>query len=354
VVKPNFLFAGYTAAALVAATGLVAIAYDLPVRDPDGVAATYVVLPLIVLGAIALDIVPRAVWRTRRHPSDLPAALNAVRRERWAWSHLRFALTGLGTWYLSYAAFRNLKSYVPFVNDRLWDSTLADYDRTLWMGHDPAQLLHDLFGTGWAAYFFSFVYVAWIALVPVSLAIALVWSRKARAGSWYVTAIAADWALGVAAYFAVPTLGPAYTAPGQFAALPHTWVTGLISGMMDDRVEVLSDPFATHSVQTIAAFPSLHVAIAVTACLMTYQLGLPRVVQLGSLVFLGLTVVATIYFGWHFFVDTVAGAAVGAAAVWVSALGTGNHVHGWPRLHPEQASDEPANAQSSADRTRSA
>ena len=51
-------------------------------------------------------------------------------------------------------------------------------------------------GPGWAAHFFSFIYVAWIALVPVSLAIALVWSRKARAGSWYVTAIAVDWALG--------------------------------------------------------------------------------------------------------------------------------------------------------------
>ena len=313
--KPNFLFAAYTAALLVAVTGLVAMLYDLPIRDPDGLAATYVILPLIVIGAIALDILPRAIWRSRHAPSELGSAVVAVTRDRWAWVHLRFALTGLFTWYLSYAAFRNLKSYVPFVNDRLWDNTLAKYDETLWLGHDPARLMHDALGTGWAAHFFSFIYVAWIALVPVSLAIALVWSRKARAGSWYVTAIAVDWALGIAVYFLVPSLGPAYSAPWVFASLPDTWVSGLIDQMMDDRRAVLIDPFATQSVQTIAAFPSLHVAIAMTACLMAHLLGLPRFVRVAAWVFLGLTEISTIYFGWHFFVDTIAGAAVGAAAV---------------------------------------
>ena len=40
------------------------------------------------------------------------------------------------------------------------------------------------------------------------------WSRDAAAGAWYVTAVAVDWVLGVATYFAVPTLGPIYAAPG--------------------------------------------------------------------------------------------------------------------------------------------
>src|SRR4029450_10416167 len=120
----------------------------------------------------------------------MPAPIIPLARERWGWSPLSFALAGLGTWYVTYATFRNLKSFVPFVNDRLWDNQLADLDRLLWLGHDPAVVLHHLFGTGFAAQFFSFIYVAWIAFVPVSLAIALVWTRRTGAGAWYVTAIA--------------------------------------------------------------------------------------------------------------------------------------------------------------------
>ena len=148
-------------------------------------------------------------------------------RERWPWEHTRFALIGLGAWYLTYAAFRNLKSFVPFVNRSLWDSTLENLDRIMFFGHDPATVLHHVFGTGWAAQFFSFVYVAWIVLVPVSLVVALVWSRDRIGGAWYVTAVAVDWVLGVATYFVVPTLGPVYAQPQDFTALPHTYVTTL-------------------------------------------------------------------------------------------------------------------------------
>ena len=314
--KPNFLFAAYAAALLVAMTGLVAMLYDLPIRDPDGVAATYFVLPLIVIGAIALDIVPRAFWRSPAR--SVGAAACRCRGGPGA--------LGMGA---SPVRAGRARHVVPLVRRVPQPQELRPLRQRPAVGQHAGRLRPDavpgsrsreadaieLFGTGLAAHFFSFVYVAWIVLVPVSLAIALVWSRNARAGSWYVTAIAVDWALGIAAYFVVPSLGPAYTSPGVFASLPDTWVSGLITGMMDDRQDVLIDPFAADSVQTIAAFPSLHVAITMTACLMAHLLGLPRYVRVATWVFLGLTVISTMYFGWHFFVDTIGGAAVGAAAV---------------------------------------
>ena len=55
------------------------------------------------------------------------------------------------------------------------DDVLARIDRILFLGHDPARVLHEFFGTGAAAHFFSFVYIAWIVLVPASLVVALVW-----------------------------------------------------------------------------------------------------------------------------------------------------------------------------------
>jgi hypothetical protein len=328
---------------LAAAAVAVAVAYHLPLRDPDGVKVpTYIRLPLILLVTFLADVVPRAVVRSGG-VRQLPGALASVVRERWPADHIRFALVGLGAWYLTYVAFRNLKSYVPFVNRNLYDDALARFDNILWLGHDPARVLHDLFGIGAAAHFFSFVYVAWIVLVPTSLVVALVWSRDVRAGEWFVTAIAVDWVLGVATYFAVPTLGPVYSDPGAFAQLPHTWVSSLQSTMIQERYDVLASPFATDAVQTIAAFASLHVGITVTVCLMAELLRMPRWLRAALWVFLVLTVLCTVYLGWHFFADALGGAVLGAVGVLVAAWGTGNHVHGIPRrVSRSQAQSVPA------------
>jgi hypothetical protein len=332
----GFRFAIVLSLALAAAAVTVAVTYSLPLRDPDGVAVpTYVRLPVILLLAFLTDVVPRAAWRGRS-VRRFPGTLTAVIRERWPWEHTRFALVGLGAWYLTYAAFRNLKSFVPFVNRHLWDSSLDRFDRILFLGNDPADVLHHLLGTGWAAYVLSFVYVAWIVLVPVTLVIALVWSRDRVRGAWYVTAVAVDWVLGVATYFAVPTLGPIYAQPQDFTDLPHTYVSTLQESMITDRYTVLYNPFGTHAVQTIAAFASLHVGIMVTVCLMATLLGMHRWVRVSMWVFLGLTEVATVYLGWHYVADTIGGVVLGAAGVWIAALGTGNHVRGRPCMRSRQ------------------
>lgn len=322
--REEFRFAVYVAVSLAVVTLVMAWIYDLPVRDPDSVAGpTWFRLPAILLAAFLLDVLPRALWRAR-NPLRLVPHLTAVVRERWTLAHVRFALIGLGAWYLTYASFRNLKSFVPFVNRHLWDGFLEDVDRVMWLGNEPAEVLHGWLGTGVSAHVLSFVYVAWIVFVPASLVVALVWSRNARAGAWYVTAIALDWVLGVATYFAVPTLGPVYSRPEMFEDLTRTDVTGLQEMMMSERHEVLVNPFTTQAVQTIAAFASLHVAICVTMCLMAELLRLHRFVRIFLWVFLALTVVATVYFGWHFFVDAIGGAVIGTAAVWIAAKGTGN------------------------------
>ena len=94
--------------------------------------------------------------------------------------------------------------------------------------------------------------------------------------------------------------------------------------MMDERHEVLVNPFTTDAVQTIAAFASLHVGICVTMCVMAELLRLHRALRVFLWVFLGLTVVATVYLGWHYFVDALGGAVLGVAGVWIAAKGTGN------------------------------
>lgn len=357
--RANFMFGGACALALALATWIVSGIEDLPVRDPDGVVVpAYIQIPMILGVAWLLDVVPRALVRSRGDWGNLIGNFTGVVGERWNRSHTVFALSGLATWYVSYAAFRNLKNSVPFVNGRIWDDTLERIDHALWLGHDPANVLHAAFGTSFAAEVFSFVYVSWIVLVPTSIAIALVFTRHPAAGSWYVTAVSLCWGLGALGYFMLPTLGPAYSNPGDFTDLKRTYTTTLIEDLWTDRVAVVpnlgGDPHGTQAVQTIAAFPSLHVGIMVTVCLFLTLIGAARWIRITAWIYLGLTVLATIYFGWHFSLDAAGGFVLGGLAVWIAALGTGNRV-GWrPRLVDRGTYEHAEDPQASADLSRSA
>jgi hypothetical protein len=339
--RQRFGFATVLALGLTAVAIVVAVVKHLPYRDPDGVVGpTFVLLPIIVTLAFLTDVLPRAVVRARRGGSlrQFRSQFRAVTLERWPMERVRFALLGLGSWYLTYVSFRNLKSYVPFVNPHLWDSDLDRLDRAILLGHDPAVVLHHLLGTGWAAHLCSGVYIAWIGLVPVTLAAALVWSRNVAGGSWLVTAVAVDWVLGVATYYMLPTLGPIYARPGLFSALPQTYVSRIQESMLDQREAVLANPFGTEAVQTIAAFASLHVGITVTVCVIAQLLRLNIWFRVALWVFLALTVISTVYLGWHYLVDAFGGAVLGVAGAWIAAIGTGNHVS-WRPVHRREPAE---------------
>lgn len=320
----EFRATGAVALSALGLTLLVAWVYDLPVRDPDNyLVPTYVRLPAILVAAMALDVVPRALWRSRRAPRSLRRSVAAVVRERWTRHQLRFAVLGVATWYVAYLSYRNLKSYVPFLNTHLWDSWLRDLDRAVFLGHDPGVLLHGLLGRGVAAHALSYVYLSWVVVVPVTLAAALVWSRNRPVGEWYVTAVALDWVLGALTYLALPALGPVYADPDAYARLADTHVSRLQATMMAERGEVLTNPFTAGNVQMIAAFTSLHVAVCVTAVVFAELLRLPRWVRWTAWVYLALTALSTLYLGWHYTLDLVGGAVVGVVAAWLAARATG-------------------------------
>jgi membrane-associated phospholipid phosphatase len=344
--RREFRFATWVAALSALVMVLLAWVYDLPVRDPDNtehyLVPTYVRLPLILLLALTVDIVPRAVWRARREPGTVVAAVRDVVAQRWSRREVRFVLVGLLTWYVSYVCYRNVKSYVPFVNPHLWDGKLEDSDRLLFLGRDPAVLVQELLGRDWAAHVLSYVYVSWMAVVPATLAMALVWSRNRRAGEWYVTAVALDWVLGALTYLAVPALGPVYADPDKFTDLPDTHVSLLQATLMSERQAVLVNPFTADTVQMIAAFISLHVAICTTLCVFAVLLEMRRGWRVAAWVYLALTSVSTIYFGWHYLVDLLGGAAIGVLAAWLAARGTGNQFRRLPAAAREVAPLEPA------------
>jgi len=312
------------AAALAVVSGVITLvaaeALDLPLRDPDGIAGpAYVRLPLILMLVFAADIVPRAIKRR---------SLTEVVRERWSRRRVWLVLVGLFSFYVTYVAYRNLKSFLPTVRDGTADWSLLDIDRAMAFGRDPGPLLHDLLGTGIAAHALSVVYVFFLVFVPISLAFALVWAKDVAKGFWYVTALGLNWILGIASYYLLPSLGPVFAKSSMYDALPETGVSRLQDTLWQARLETLANPAASADIHGIAGFASLHIAIVFTAALMAQLLGMRAAVRRMLWAFLALTALATIYFGWHYIIDDFGGLAIGALAVWLAGIATGHDVGG--------------------------
>src|SRR3954449_8327156 len=250
---------------VVAAAGMVMAlaapdAAGLPLRDPDHVAGRRL---LILLGLVALLVVlDVAIRAARRSPTRFPsrAAMASVRRERWTLHRGVAVATALASFCVSYLAYRNLKSMVPLLRPgELFDGQLADLDRALFAGNDPAVLLHGILGTGAATQVMSSAYMLLFVFIPGTLAAALVFSPNLQAGLFYASAQSLNWLLGAASYFLLPSLGPIYTDPGVFANLPVSDASKLQELLLDERIEFLRDP-AVGTAQSIAAFASLHVS----------------------------------------------------------------------------------------------
>ena len=169
-------------------------------------------------------------------------------------------------------------------------------------------------------------YVGYLIFVPVSLAAWLVWSRNIAGGLWYTTALCVNWTLGVASYYLIPSWGPAFVQPSLFWDLPGTGVRALQAELWAHRYDAISDPNATEAIQSIAGFASLHVSVVFSAALITHMTVRNRWIRWVMWAYLPITVVATLYFGWHFIADDIAGLAIGWVAVWLGALVTGHQM----------------------------
>jgi hypothetical protein len=299
-------------------------AAGVPLRDPDHVAAKYLALVgFSVLVMIGLDVVVRAAHRSgTRTPSR--AAMHSVRCERWSWYRGLAVGSALVGFYVSYLAYRNLKSMVPLLRPgELFDRQLAGFDRVLFGGSDPAALLHSLLGTGFQTQILSAVYVVFIVLLPLSLALALVFSHNLPGGLVFTTALSINWPLGAASYLLIPALGPVYAAPAPFADLPASEASHLQGVLLADRLEFLRDPLAEGTAQAIAAFASVHISMIFTAVVAAHLLGLRQRLRVGLWVLLVATTVATVYLGWHYVIDDLAGVVLALVAFAVARALTG-------------------------------
>ncbi|MDX6277082.1 MAG: hypothetical protein QOJ72_1210 [Nocardioidaceae bacterium] len=317
----------YTFAVLLSiAVGITAIAMSrhvgVPLRDPDGfLGPAYIRLPLIGLVFFAIGIVPAALMRGKiRGFSD---AFRQIIRDEWDWKRVGNITAGLLTFYICYVSYRNIKNDLPLYRHNRFDTKMLNIDYNLFFHHNPAPVLHHLLGVSFSAQILSTVYVAYLPLIPLTLGAFLVWGRDASVAAWYSTALSLNWVLGAISYYCIPTLGPAFVQQSMFVDLPETSAAQLQRALFHGATKFYDDP-GGGSTYGIAGFASLHVSVVVSAVMFLYLTKQRHVVKVISTFYLVLVVLATIYFGWHYLADDIAGAFIGWLAVVIGAVATGN------------------------------
>ncbi len=172
------------------------------------------------------------------------------------------------------------------------------------------------------AWILSYIYLWFLPLVPLAVTGWVVWSRNLSYGYWFVTSQCIAWTLGTASYYALPTLGPGFEYASKYSDLPQTPTADLMSNLQSDRATVLWFD-VDGSMQTVAGFASLHCAITLLIALMVQFTLQSKVLKWVFWVNFGVTVVATLYFGWHYIADDVAGIMIAFIAFYVGGIATG-------------------------------
>ena len=311
----------------------------VPLRDPEGfLGPAYVRLPALAFLFFALGIIPQAIRRSGF--KQAPRAIVEIMREEWNWTRVVNIMTGLVGFYICYVSYRNIKSYLPLIRENvLFDHDMLQLDHFLMFGNNPAPILHQLLGTTVTAELLATAYLSYLPLIPITLGLVLTWSRNASLGAWYATALSLNWVLGAASYYILPTLGPAFFQPSMFAELPESSVSALQIALFRNGTAFKADPTGA-DIYGIAGFASLHVSVVVTACLFFSRTGQRLAVRIAGYIFLLLTVLATVYFGWHYLADDFAGVFIGWLAVSLGAWATGNRGRRRRRGLEENTADE--------------
>lgn len=297
---------------------------DRKLVDPEGFLGPGLVrLPLLVLAALLADMLPQFFWVGRGRPRAGWAAMVARWRTHWTRARWILVVLGIGCFYVTYVSYRNVKNYLPFVmGEKKYDRELHVLDRAMFFGNEPAVVLHAVFGEGISAHVLSTIYVTFLPLVAVMVAIYLVWSRNLRFGYWFVTSQVMIWTLGTAMYYCLPSLGPGFEYRWLYTDLPSTGTGDLLSALYYGRTNVLHNS-ADDKIQSVAAFASLHTGVTLLWALILQYMIRNRWVKIVAWGNFAATVVATLYFGWHYVADDIAGVAIALVSFYLGGLAAG-------------------------------
>jgi membrane-associated phospholipid phosphatase len=208
---------------------------------------------------------------------------------------------------LALVAYLNLKPAIPIMNPDLNDAILWNQDQ--WISGFGA-VYHAIFefNRPWLTRMLDDIYFQVFNLVGLTLAVLyqtppLFWRFSA--------ALPLSFVLSLPVSIMVPSLGPAFFRPELFSFTKGTASARVMAALWDQYQAFKVDPVHT-PVQVgngIVAMPSLHITM-VFLSVVFLQKAVPRLkgVLWGFLV---LFFVSTVYLGWHYILDGLAGILLG-------------------------------------------
>jgi len=315
---------------------------DKRLVDPEGsfLGPSYLRLPILLTGALVLDLLPRTVWYSWRQPREIPSMIRHRLRTHWTRDRITLVAMGIICFYVVYVTYRNIKSFLPFMIETKYDRELHLLDHALLFGHDPATMLHTVLGTGVAAHVLSYVYLWFLPMVPLVVTAWVVWVRNLSYGYWFVSSQCLAWTLGTISYYALPTLGPGFEYPALYTELVRTPSKQLMDSLSFTRGEVVAGTLEG-AVQSVAGFASLHCGITMLVALMVQFTINIRWLRIAVWANFAVTCVATIYFGWHYLADDVAGILIALVSFYVGGVASGQKFRRG-LLVPQPAATSPA------------
>ena len=200
---------------------------------------------------------------------------------------------------VTFVIFIQLKHLTPFLRNAVYDGLFISAERALFSGKLVGELLQNFFGPSAApifsqAYMFFYPFMALVTMY-------IVLQRNEAIRQRFALAFALTWILGIVFVYLLPTWGPCFSVPEMNSMLPQTEVSKMQAELWMHREYILRKPLAPEAVFLISGFPSIHLAIPLL-CTWIFRRG-HRIFFLLSVVTAGLTLVTTLYFGWHFFFD---------------------------------------------------
>ncbi len=260
-------------------------------------------LPVFVLWYAKLVVLDRLrlpqIWRVMR---------NFCKNSLLNWRRMYEILRTTLAFKVCMLCYSIIKQSIPVINPTMYDRSFVEMDRVVHFGFNPVALSELAATSPLVMSFFDQTYVLWYLVKSAVLLFFLFYAAQQKRWHFF-TAYFLVWMLGGALAVALPSLGPVFCNPQDYLHVDMPRAKMLQGYLWAHYTDLLKDPssYTFQIYEGVAAFPSLHVGIAVLNAIAISSIPFLRnallayalIIQAGSVIL-----------GWHYAIDGYACAAL--------------------------------------------
>lgn len=213
---------------------------------------------------------------------------------------------------IGYYAYSHLKVLIPLINQANYDDLFFNLDKIVFFGRSPTlEMLKINFRPFTKLMYLS--YASFYAAFPLSFAVAFLAKNKEEVRR-LIFGILTIYFIGMIFYYLLPAWGPLFYTPDLFAHIPNVWHKILWEGHL--AIQNNTATYGPTPFLGVAAFPSLHAAHMIFLFLVARRYH--RWLFYLYIPWTALLCIATIFMGWHYVVDLIAGALIALVAILIT------------------------------------